>query len=523
MRTIHPYIRRIQQYVLAMLVLGLCLIGTAPTTAAQPPAADFAAIDAYIESQMRELRIPGLALGIVQGEQIVHLKGFGVAGPDGRPVTPQTPFQINSLVKPMTGVAIMQLVEAGKLELDAPVQRYLPSFRVADEAASAQITIRHLLLHTSGLPTTAGMEYALSGDDRADALEQRIRALHSVQLNRPVGASYEYSNAGYQILGLLVQEISAQSYEAYMHQHIFAPLEMRQTFTDWTEARAQGAASGHRYWFGIPIASNLPVNRANLPAGAHTSASAQDVAHFLIAQLNGGRFGNTALLSPSRIAEMQQPVIPQGDGHNFYAMDWTVAPIGNVTTMVKAGADFFSVMSLLPERRLGLVVLMNANKGLGSPLGDQRLLGLPYNVAEMLLEQQPTVLPADPKPTVLYVILFLAVAVQAVGMARTALRLFRWKRRPEQRPQVRRALALWLWLPLALNLGWGLFALLGVPALFGVSLSLLGYLAPDFGLILLESGATALLWGVVRTALMWRMFRTAQTEGSLVIGALVKA
>jgi CubicO group peptidase (beta-lactamase class C family) len=506
MKTTHRYIQRIAQWMVALLVLALCLIGTAPVTAARPAAADYAAIDSYIETQMRELRIPGLALGIVQGQQIVHLKGFGVAGPDGRPVTPQTPFQINSLVKPMTGVAIMQLVEAGKLDLDAPVQRYLPSFRVADEAASSQITPRHLLYHTSGLPTMAGMEYALSGDDRLDALEQRVRALRSVQLNRPVGATYEYSNAGYQILGLLVQQISAQPYEAYMHEHIFTPLEMRQTFTDWTEARAHGAASGHRYWFGISTAGDLPVNRANLPAGAHTSASAEDVAHFLIAQLNGGRFGNTALLSPSRIAEMQQPVTPQGDGHTFYAMDWTVAPIGDVSTMVKAGAgaDFFSLMSLLPERRLGLVVLMNANKGLGSPLGDQRLLGLPYNVAEMLLGQQPTVLPADPKPTLLYAILFLAVIVQALGMARTALRLLGWKRRPEQRPQGRRAVALRLWLPLALNLGWGLFALLAVPRVFGVPLSFIGYLAPDFGAALAVSAVIALGWSVVRTALMWR-------------------
>lgn len=517
------HVRPIQRCVLAILLLALCLIGTKPVTAAQPSAADFAVIDAYIETRMRELRIPGLALGIVEGDQIVHLKGFGVAGSDGRRVTPQTPFQINSLVKPMTGVAIMQLVEQGKLDLDAPVQHYLPWFGVADEAASAQITIRHLLYHTSGLPTTAGMENALSGDDRVNALELRVRALRSVQLNRPVGQSYEYSNAGYQILGLLVQQISAQPYEAYMQEHIFAPLDMQQTFTDWTEARAHGAASGHRFWFGVPLASELPVNRANLPAGAHTSASAEDVAHFLIAQLNGGRFGNTALLSPSRIAEMQQPVIPQGDGHKFYAMDWTVARIGNASTMVKAGAgaDFFSLMSLLPKRQLGLVVLMNANKGLGSPLGDEQLLGLPYNVVEMLLGQQPTVLPVDPKPTVLYAILFLAVIVQAVGMAHTALRLFPWKRRPEQQPQVRRALALWL--PMALNLGWGMSALLGVPALFGVSLSLLGYLAPDFGLLLLESGATALLWGVVRTALVWWKFRTSQAEASLVIRAPLKA
>src|SRR5215216_5950883 len=90
---------------LALVTLAVLLptvsAGAIPTTNSPP---DFAAIDSYIDAQMRELRIPGLALGVVQGDQIVHLKGFGVAGSDGRPVTPQTPFQLTSLVKPMTGV-----------------------------------------------------------------------------------------------------------------------------------------------------------------------------------------------------------------------------------------------------------------------------------------------------------------------------------------------------------------------------------------------------------------------------------
>jgi CubicO group peptidase (beta-lactamase class C family) len=83
MRTTHPYVRRLQHCMLALLLLALCLIGTAPVTKAQPAAADFAAIDTYIEAQMGELRIPGLALGIVEGDQIVHVKGFGVANQDG--------------------------------------------------------------------------------------------------------------------------------------------------------------------------------------------------------------------------------------------------------------------------------------------------------------------------------------------------------------------------------------------------------------------------------------------------------
>jgi CubicO group peptidase (beta-lactamase class C family) len=105
-----------------------------------------------------------VALAIVHGDQITH-EGFGTADPTGRLMTPQTPVMLASLAKPMTGLAIMQLAEAGKIDLDAPVQRYIPWFRVADEVASAQITVRHLLYHTSGLPEKAGTEYGFKGDD----------------------------------------------------------------------------------------------------------------------------------------------------------------------------------------------------------------------------------------------------------------------------------------------------------------------------------------------------------------------
>jgi CubicO group peptidase (beta-lactamase class C family) len=139
------------------LVLGLFMLlalafTALPGAAAPSNAPDFAAIDRYIEVQMQAARLPGLALGIVQGDQIVHLRGFGLADPSGRTVTPQTPFILGSVSKPLTALAVMQLVEAGKIELDAPVQRYLAWFRVADANASARITVRHLLYHTSGMP-----------------------------------------------------------------------------------------------------------------------------------------------------------------------------------------------------------------------------------------------------------------------------------------------------------------------------------------------------------------------------------
>jgi CubicO group peptidase (beta-lactamase class C family) len=502
-----------QSKILASLGLILYLTGFPVGTARAadtPP--DFAAIDTYIETQIKELRIPGLALGIVQGDRIVHLKGFGIADPSGRVATAQTPFQIASLGKPMTGVAIMQLVEQGKLELDAPVQRYLPWFRVADEAASAQITVRHLLYHTSGLPETVGMEYALRGDNRPDALEARVRELRSVQLNRPIGASYEYANAGYMILGLLIQQVSGQPHADYLREHLFAPLQMNQAFPALADAQAHGVATGYRYWFGLPRPDLLPVDRAMLPAGGTMSASAEDMTHFLIANLNAGRFGNASILSPTGIAEMQRPVVPVhsqiGAGDEFYAMDWGNSQIGGAAVLMKGGdnADFKTNMVLIPAQHLGVVVLINANNPLAAYFGDPRIPLLTYHIVELLLGQPLTIFPVSQTPMIIHGVLLLIIAIQLGGMGLTLLRLRRWQTGRSQ-PLSQRAWALHISLPLVLNLAWGVVALVVAPRLLGLPLSFIQYLSPDLGYTLLVSGAVALGWGVVRTVLAYLALR----------------
>ena len=153
--------------VLAALVLAGALFASRPgaseaasaSAGAPSTTPDYEAIDTFVEAEMDAQRIPGLALGIVEGNRIVHLRGFGHADSSGRPVSPRTPFIIGSLSKSVTALAIMQLVEAGQVELDAPVQRYIPWFRVADEEASARITVRHLLNQTSGLSTKTGRSF----------------------------------------------------------------------------------------------------------------------------------------------------------------------------------------------------------------------------------------------------------------------------------------------------------------------------------------------------------------------------
>ena len=139
----------------------------------------FARIESFVRDEMAAQRIPGLALGIVEGDRVAYTRGFGTADESGAAVTPQTPFIIGSVSKSVTALAVMQLVEAGKIELDAPVQRYLPWFRVGNDEASAKITVRHLLNHTSGLSTKTGRSFQGNGDTTDTALERAVRKLES--------------------------------------------------------------------------------------------------------------------------------------------------------------------------------------------------------------------------------------------------------------------------------------------------------------------------------------------------------
>ena len=359
--------------------------------------ATYDAIDAYVEGQMRRLNIPGVSLAIVEGDKIVHLRGFGQARPGGEAPTPQTPFFIGSLTKSFTALAVMQLVEAGKVELDAPVQRYLPWFRVADPQASAQMTVRHLLNQTSGLPLLPS-ELALADfDDRPDATERQVRALSTLKLTRPVGAKFEYSNLNYNMLGLIVEAASGESYADYIQNHIFNPLEMRHSYTSKAAAKQNGLAVGHRHWFSLPFpAPNMPVPLGSLPSGQLISC-AEDMAHYLIAHLNGGRYGDVQILSEAGIDEMHRGV--SGIYYVGHVSGDVTAWDGSTSTWVQTKTfshggnvpDFSAFMALVPEQKKGVVLLLNADPYGLPPIMEEVGMG----VTALLAGQQPAPIQLD--------------------------------------------------------------------------------------------------------------------------------
>src|SRR5579859_4734166 len=226
-------------------------------------------LDAFLSDKRRALCLPGLAITIVQYGRIVYQRGLGNAGPS-RAMTPQTPMIIGSLSKSFTALAVMQLVEAGKLVLDDPVQYHVPWFCLADADAAASITVRHLLTHTSGISRYAGR--ALLGGHSGKTIEQSMRGLHNLRLSLPIG-TFQYSNTNYLILGLIVEVVSGQAFGTYVQQHIFGPLGMLNSYIREDSALRGGLASGHRWWFGVPLPYKAPYLEDAVPAAFIASSA----------------------------------------------------------------------------------------------------------------------------------------------------------------------------------------------------------------------------------------------------------
>ena len=324
---------------LVCAVLALTLRLFARPASAQPvfDSGSYEEIDAYIEKQLDALNIPGASLAIIEGDQIVHVKGFGVSGPDGKGPTPQTPFMICSLTKSFTALAVMQLVEAGKIELDAPVQRYLPWFTLADPQATAQVTVRHLLNQTSGLTQTTGWKTLVNFDDSPDSTEKQVR-------------------------------------------------------------------------------------------------ETEDMAHHLIAQLNGGRYGDVQILSPEGIAEMHSPAAKftlMGTDMGDYGMGWFIEQTSRGTLISHDGTapDYFAYMALLPDQNRGMVLLLNANEF----FINMAFKFVGGDAALVLAGGQPESIPWAAVPWSLRAFLIIPV-LQVLGVFFTLRAVRRWRKDASRRP-----------------------------------------------------------------------------------------
>ncbi len=460
---------------IALAGFPITLTAQLPRDEAPDIRARIPAIERYITAQMQRNRIPGVAVAIVANDSVIYARGFGTDGLGGS-ITERTGFVLGSMSKSVTALAVMQLVERKLVQLDAPVQRYLPWFRVADARASARITVRQLLLQTSGIPTNAPRA---TGATRT--LTDQVRALADVELHHPPGAVHEYASPNYLVLGAIVEAVSQRSFASYVETSIFAPLGMHDSHADQVTAldRENPAhlSSGHVYVFGFPVARALPHEGDRLPTAALIS-SAADLGRFLVAQL---RTDSSEVLSAAGFVQMHTGGAPS-DGFS-YAFGWRDGTIAGEHAVHHGGIvpNFRGKLVMLPERRLGVVVLTNVSSLIPWPIAPTSHV-MADGIAAALIGV-PLPVPSD-RHRWLFGAIAAAALLLTLHQVRGLLRIVR--SRPRGRLTTRDRL------PIVADLAFVAAVVFGLPRLAGLSWHELLSGAPDVAWWLIVAASVSL-------------------------------
>ncbi|WP_220139854.1 serine hydrolase domain-containing protein [Nocardia huaxiensis] len=340
-------VARVGALVLAALVLGLSSIAVG----AAAPGVDPAAVDRYMSAYLSKSGLPGAAVAITHGTRVVHVAGYGHDS-TGAAVTATTRMPIASLSKSMTALALMQLVDAGTVELDAPVPRYLPDFRTADPRGE-RITVRQLLNQTSGMSDTAFPDLRLP---QADSLTGAVERLHSADLASDPGTEFHYHNPNYQVVARIVEVVSGEPYADYLRRQVFSPLGMNDSTTVDTAQDAKELPRGHIRAYGTAFAVGEP---EWFVGGSHgVLSTAGDLARWLIAQNNDGTAPDgRRVVSTAAMTAMHTP-----SSVSDYGMGWWQQRSDEGSMRLEHNGDWFTYTAeqlLLPESGYGIAVLAN--------------------------------------------------------------------------------------------------------------------------------------------------------------------
>jgi CubicO group peptidase (beta-lactamase class C family) len=330
---------------------------------------------AAAEQTLSENHFPSIAAAFVKDDRVVWADGFGYANVAGRlKADEHTVYVTGSVLKVLVATAVMQLVEEGKLDLDAPVNGALKSFQVPNPfEKEAPLTLRHLLSHRGGVPN-GGEEVPLWARQLPTPLEEMLRRKARVT-TRP-GEKTVYSNIGYSLLGYLVGQQSGKPLEQAMQERLFGPLGMTQTAFAPTPEMTEHLAIPYE---DDPRQDRLRptyrVRLADYPAG-DLYATPADLARFLLLHLGGGTVEGRQLLRPESVKEMARSQYEKRAGG--FGLGWVSAYRSSRPLLWHNGGvrGFSSYMAIDPERRLGVVVFANKFDPESDPLPDLALWGL---------------------------------------------------------------------------------------------------------------------------------------------------
>ena len=324
-----------------------------------------AKISGIVNQQLVTIKITGTSIALIDDQTVAWSQGFGFADKENEiKASPETIYKIGSITKVFTGTAIMQLAEQGKLNIDHPVKEYIPEFTVKSRFGDTHpITIRSLMTHHSGLSTDN-----LSGyfDDNDDAFKTIVDYLQTQYVAFPQNYIFSYSNLATDLLGVIISRVSGIEYWRYIEQNILRPLEIDRSFAKTQKDRSNIAKA----YENADSPGMIEPSLRDKPAGCMDS-TVIDMSHFVSMLFAGGIYKNNIIIKLETLAEMftiQNKDIPL-DFNFKIGLNWLLSRsglenAGKVCWHDGGSPHYFSIIVILPEQKLGVVIMTNSASGM---------------------------------------------------------------------------------------------------------------------------------------------------------------
>ncbi|WP_436793030.1 serine hydrolase domain-containing protein [Actinospongicola halichondriae] len=318
-------------------------------------------LQALVDDRRAAHDVPGVVVGVIRGdEETIVASGIANAS-TGIDCTPDTLFQLGSISKVYTATLVMQLVHAGVVELDEPVRGALQEFRVLDDAATLSITPRNLLSHTGGIEG----DHFLDCGRNPDALWRYVSTLEDVGQVHPPDDLFSYCNAGYGVLGRLVEEATGDHYTRALQRRLLRPAALRRTVTLAEQAIVHRVAAGHHHTDDGVQVNPWTLARFNVPIGG-IIADAGDVLEFARLHLRGGKAAGGKQVLPGRaLAQMTEPQVDVPGSTDEWGLGWNVKHWGDVDVLAHDGDTVGqrAFLRVIPSTDSAVVVLTNSGRG----------------------------------------------------------------------------------------------------------------------------------------------------------------
>ena len=317
---------------------------------------------AWAEGQLRSRGLPGIAVGVVSDQRLVWAKGFGLANVDGKvPMTPQTKIRMASHSKLFTATAIMQLREQGKLHLDDPVSRHLSWFAVSSSRQDdPPITIEELLTHSSGLPREAADHWTTYNFPTRDELKT---LMPKRQAAFPSETRWKYSNLAYTLAGLVVEQVSGETWADYVTRHIYQPLGMANSSVD---KDVPGLATGYGRRMPDGSRATMPfIDARGMAAATGITSTVEDMARFVSAQFRKGATGGDRILNTASLREMHRVRMLENNWTRGNGIGFAVSRNQNKLLVGHGGSypGYITQTLIDLNGKVGVIVLTNAQDG----------------------------------------------------------------------------------------------------------------------------------------------------------------